>query len=111
MTLGKRPRNGSRSLRELTTDLRSRAPTCSCAGWAISLASVRAGEAAFSIADPIRDEQLNLVARGVAERVLAADPELRLPVHEGIRRVLNERYARALELFRVGVTARRTLAR
>jgi ATP-dependent DNA helicase RecG len=62
----------------------------------------QSGAPAFRIADPLRDEALNLAARDGAERVLAADPELRKPVHAGLRRVLRERYARALELFRVG---------
>jgi ATP-dependent DNA helicase RecG len=62
----------------------------------------QSGEAAFRIADPLRDEELNLIARDEAERVLAADPELRAPEHEGIRRTLGARYSRAMELFRVG---------
>ena len=62
----------------------------------------QSGEATFRIADPVRDEQLNLLARDEAERVLASDPELAGAEHAGLRRVLRERYARALELFRVG---------
>jgi ATP-dependent DNA helicase RecG len=62
----------------------------------------QSGEPMFKIADPVRDEQLNLQARVLAEEVLARDPELRAPEHVGIRAVLNRRYARALELFRVG---------
>ena len=62
----------------------------------------QSGEATFRIADPVRDEQLNLLAREEAERVLASDPELVGAEHAGLRRVLRERYARALELFRVG---------
>jgi len=62
----------------------------------------QSGEATFRIADPVRDEQLNLLAREEAERVLASDPELAGAEHAGLRRVLRERYARALELFRVG---------
>jgi hypothetical protein len=34
--------------------------------------------------------------------MLAADPELTAPAHQGLRRVLGERYKRSLELFRVG---------
>jgi hypothetical protein len=34
--------------------------------------------------------------------MLAVDPELESPEHAPIRRVLGERYARSLELFRVG---------
>lgn len=62
----------------------------------------QSGEQMFKIADPVRDESLNLVAREEAERVLTSDPELALPEHRGIRTTLHERYARALELFRVG---------
>jgi ATP-dependent DNA helicase RecG len=56
----------------------------------------------FRVADPIRDEKLNLAARASAERVLDLDPELERPEHEGLRRVLLDRYRRSLELFRVG---------
>ncbi|MES2358546.1 MAG: ATP-dependent DNA helicase RecG [Gemmatimonadota bacterium] len=62
----------------------------------------QSGEAMFQIADPLRDEALNLIAREEAERVLGADPELVAPEHAGIKRVLTARYSRALELFRVG---------
>ena len=62
----------------------------------------QSGVPTFRVADPLRDEALNELARDAAERVLAADPELEKPVHAGLRRVLGERYARALELFRVG---------
>lgn len=62
----------------------------------------QSGEATFRIADPLRDEALNLVAREEAERVLGADPDLVAPEHAGIKRVLTARYSRALELFRVG---------
>jgi hypothetical protein len=36
------------------------------------------------------------------ETLLAIDPELDHAEHAGLRRVLGERYARSLELFRVG---------
>ena len=62
----------------------------------------QSGLATFKIADPIRDEELNIIAREAAERLLAADPELQSPVNDGIRRVLGSRYSRALQLFRVG---------
>ena len=62
----------------------------------------QSGEAMFQIADPLRDEALNLIAREEAERVLGADPELVTPENAGIKRVLTARYSRALELFRVG---------
>lgn len=62
----------------------------------------QSGEATFRIADPIRDERLNMDARVAAEAMLAADPELEKKEHAGIRGVLSSRYSRALQLFRVG---------
>jgi ATP-dependent DNA helicase RecG len=62
----------------------------------------QSGEAMFRIADPLRDEALNFIAREEAARVIEADPDLIAPEHSGIKRVLTARYARALELFRVG---------
>lgn len=62
----------------------------------------QSGEATFKIADPVRDEALNITAHAEAERVLGADPDLVSAEHAGIRKVLTARYARALELFRVG---------
>ena len=62
----------------------------------------QSGIATFKIADPIRDEELNIVAREAAERLLNEDPELQSPSNQGIRRVLASRYSRALQLFRVG---------
>jgi ATP-dependent DNA helicase RecG len=62
----------------------------------------QSGVPTFRVADPFRDEALNEAASEAAERVLAIDPELDHPEHAGMRRVLGERYARALELFRVG---------
>jgi hypothetical protein len=56
----------------------------------------------FRIADPIRDEELNLKARAAAELLLDRDPELSTKESTGIRKVLSARYSRALELFRVG---------
>ena len=62
----------------------------------------QSGVPTFRIADPIRDEELNARAREAAERILARDPELRLTEHAPLRAVMNARYARSLELFRVG---------
>ncbi len=62
----------------------------------------QSGLPAFRVADPFRDEQLNLIARQCAVEMLADDPTLSAREHEGIRRVLSARYARAMELFRVG---------
>ncbi len=62
----------------------------------------QSGEATFRIADPIRDEELNLKARAAAELLLDRDPELTTKENAGIRKVMSARYSRALELFRVG---------
>ena len=40
--------------------------------------------------------------RLVSYSLLAADPELMAPANAGMRKVLGERYARSIELFRVG---------
>jgi ATP-dependent DNA helicase RecG len=62
----------------------------------------QSGEASFKVADIVRDEKLNEAARRAAWEMLEQDPTLTAPAHAGIRRVINARYARALELFRVG---------
>ena len=62
----------------------------------------QSGEPTFRIADPLRDEELNALARDAAERILERDPELTSPDTQGLRQVLGTRYARSLELFRVG---------
>ena len=62
----------------------------------------QSGEATFKIADPVRDEELNLKARAAAELLLDRDPELTAKENAGIRKVMSARYSRALELFRVG---------
>jgi ATP-dependent DNA helicase RecG len=62
----------------------------------------QSGEATFRIADPVRDEELNIKARGAAELLLDRDPELTSKENAGIRKVLSVRYSRALDLFRVG---------
>ena len=62
----------------------------------------QSGVPTFRIADPLRDEALNDNARRAAMSLLAIDPGLDTPEHAGLRRVLGERYARSLELFRVG---------
>jgi ATP-dependent DNA helicase RecG len=62
----------------------------------------QSGEATFRIADPIRDEALNVRAREAAEKILERDPELTSRENAGVRKVLSARYSRALELFRVG---------
>jgi ATP-dependent DNA helicase RecG len=62
----------------------------------------QSGVATFRIADPLRDEELNDRARACAQRLLDRDAALERPEHAGLRRVIGERYARSLELFRVG---------
>ncbi|GLC26495.1 ATP-dependent DNA helicase RecG [Roseisolibacter agri] len=62
----------------------------------------QSGEPTFRVADPLRDEELNLRAREAADRLLTRDPELTAPESQGLRNVLSTRYARALDLFRVG---------
>ncbi|HET7564675.1 MAG TPA: ATP-dependent DNA helicase RecG, partial [Gemmatimonadaceae bacterium] len=62
----------------------------------------QSGVPTFKVADPLKDEALNELAQQEAASLLARDPDLALPAHLGIRTALSERYARALELFRVG---------
>jgi ATP-dependent DNA helicase RecG len=56
----------------------------------------------FRVADPIRDEALNVQAREAASVVMDKDPDLKAPEHKALRKTLGQRYARAMELFRVG---------
>lgn len=60
------------------------------------------GEPMFRVADPLRDEELLGRARASADRIVSEDPDLATPEHAGLRRLLTERYARAMTLFRVG---------
>jgi ATP-dependent DNA helicase RecG len=62
----------------------------------------QSGEVTFRIADPVADEALNIQARAGAEILLDRDPDLTARENSGIRKVLSTRYARAMELFRVG---------
>ena len=62
----------------------------------------QSGEAMLRIADLVRDEKLNVLAREAAERTLADDPALEKPQSSGLKRALSARFPRALELFRVG---------
>ena len=62
----------------------------------------QSGDEGYRIADPIRDENLNVRAQDIAMRILDSDPELKKKEHSGIREVLSKRYSRALQLFRVG---------
>jgi len=62
----------------------------------------QSGVPTFRVADPLRDEVLNESARAAAERLLVGDPDLTRSEHAALRRVLGDRYAKSLELFRVG---------
>jgi ATP-dependent DNA helicase RecG len=63
----------------------------------------QSGTPMFRIADPIeRDAMLNELARDAAVRILQDDPLLERQANAGLASVLQERYKRALELFRVG---------
>jgi ATP-dependent DNA helicase RecG len=62
----------------------------------------QSGVPAFKVADPLTMEEPNERARASAARLLSSDPELEAPEHAALRRVLGERYARSIELFRVG---------
>jgi ATP-dependent DNA helicase RecG len=62
----------------------------------------QSGQPVFRVADPFRDEGLNDQAREAATTLVTGDPDLARPEHAAIKRVLSERYARAIELFRVG---------
>ena len=62
----------------------------------------QSGQPVFRVADPFSDEGLNEQARRAAADLVARDPDLALPEHVEMRRVLGERYSRAMELFRVG---------
>jgi ATP-dependent DNA helicase RecG len=62
----------------------------------------QSGVPTFKVADPLRDEELNVRARAAAEQLLSSDPELREREHAPLRGVMNARYSRSLELFRVG---------
>ena len=62
----------------------------------------QSGDATFKIADPVRDQLLLEQAQHAATALLSRDPTLALSEHAALRRALRQRYARALELFRVG---------
>ncbi len=62
----------------------------------------QSGVPTFRIADPFRDEALSERAREAAADILSRDAALEKKEHAGLRRVLGDRYARSLELFRVG---------
>ncbi len=60
------------------------------------------GEATFRVANPLRDVELNELAREAALRLLAKDPLLTSKENAPLQQVMRRRYDRAMELFRVG---------
>jgi ATP-dependent DNA helicase RecG len=60
------------------------------------------GEQMFKVADPLRDKELSELARKGAALLLKKDAELANSRNKALHDVLRKRYARALELFRVG---------
>jgi ATP-dependent DNA helicase RecG len=62
----------------------------------------QSGEAMFRIANPLEDVELGELARDGAEELLSKDPDLKNKANKPLHDVLRKRYARALELFRVG---------
>jgi ATP-dependent DNA helicase RecG len=62
----------------------------------------QSGVPTFRVADPLRDELLNEQARDAADKLLASDPDLDSAQNAALRTVMGARYARSLELFRVG---------
>jgi ATP-dependent DNA helicase RecG len=62
----------------------------------------QSGGLALRFADLVRDGDLIETARHVAGRMLQTDPTLSAPEHEVLRRRIERRYERGLELFRVG---------
>ncbi len=74
-----------------------------CVGWGTCSASGKAACRRSGSRIPIeRDAELNEVARTAALQILTADPTLSSHEHEGLARVLRDRYKRAMELFRIG---------
>ncbi len=67
------------------------------------LAGVRqSGGISLRYANLVTDGDLIATARRVALGMLERDPALTLPQHEGLRRRIERRYERGIELFRVG---------
>lgn len=62
----------------------------------------QSGQQVFKIADLVRDEALVEHAHVIAEKILDQDPELSSVDNVNLRDALRSRFARALELFRVG---------
>ncbi len=67
------------------------------------LAGVRqSGGLGLRFADLVRDGDLIEIARRVAARILESDPTLAAAEHETLRKRIERRYERGIELFRVG---------
>jgi len=66
------------------------------------LGTRQSGIPELAVANLARDAALLATAREEARRILAADPELRLPVHAGLIKALSERWGGRLALSRVG---------
>lgn len=62
----------------------------------------QSGEATFKVANPLRDVELNEIAREAALRLLGKDPLLTSKENAPLQQVMRRRYDRAMELFRVG---------
>ncbi len=62
----------------------------------------QSGAPTFRVADPLRDEALSDIAREAAAEVLERDPDLSHAEHAALRTQMADRYARSIELFRVG---------
>lgn len=60
------------------------------------------GEATFKVANPLEDVELNETARENALEMLSKDPNLSSKANAALNAVIRRRYARAMELFRVG---------
>jgi ATP-dependent DNA helicase RecG len=60
----------------------------------------QSGMPAFRYADLAEDGELLMVARGIARRLVEADPELR--THPSLRKMLLDRYGERVRLFRTG---------
>jgi len=62
----------------------------------------QAGGFVLRYADLERDGDLVVAARKAALGIIGRDPNLEDPSHQGLRKRIQRRYARGLELFRVG---------
>jgi ATP-dependent DNA helicase RecG len=56
----------------------------------------------FRFFDPLKDDDLMLRARAAADDIIAGDPQLALPDHDGLRATLTRRFADRAAMFGVG---------